>query len=358
MLADKETADQTITVHLRRDLLAADHLGSLRSFIGGRGAAAAHCDPRWIQTVCDGLSYPLYLLLAQQTNRVVGVLPLALVTSRLFGSFLVSLPYVNWGGVSAETETVGLAIIDRAVELADELDVRHLEFRHEMKWDHPALTKIMDAKVNMRLALAGSMDDLWQGLRPVVRTQIRKAQKLNLQTRFGGDELLDDYYRVFAQNMRDLGTPVYGKRLFQAMLGQFGEDAELSVVYQEKIPIASGIAVHGIGVTEVPSASALRKYRDTACNSLMYWALIQRSMERGQPCFDFGRSTIGSGTYQFKKKWGAKPSPTAWQYYVRKGEPSDMRPDGGKYDRMIQIWQRLPVWLTRRIGPYIVRGIP
>jgi FemAB-related protein (PEP-CTERM system-associated) len=319
---------------------------------------SAYRDPRWLTVLRDGLKHEPIVIEAHRGGTLVGMLPLSLVNSLLFGRYLVSLPYVNWAGIVCESADVAQALIDRAVTLADELDVRHLELRHEAEVQHPALTQRMDTKANMRLKLTGSAQDVWQQLRSVVRTQIRKGQGQGFEVQWGSVELLGDFYEVFAQNMRDLGTPVYGRGLFRSILAQFPGEAELCIVRLAGLPVAAAVAVHGDGITEVPSASVERAYRSTAANSFMYWELIQRAIGRGQRVFDFGRSTIDSGTFAFKKKWGAEPEPAIWQYYRRKGEVSDIRPDGGKYDRLIQVWKRIPVSVTKIIGPPIVRGIP
>jgi hypothetical protein len=118
------------------------------------------------------------------------------------------------------------------------------------------------------------------------------------------------------------------------------------------------LLIHGWGISEVPSASALREYRPTNANMLMYWHLLQRTIERGHRLFDFGRSSPDSSTYRFKQQWGAEPVPAQWQYYLREGSMDDMRPDRPRYRRLSRIWQRLPLALTRLLGPWIVRGIP
>jgi FemAB-related protein (PEP-CTERM system-associated) len=163
---------------------------------------------------------------------------------------------------------------------------------------------------------------------------------------------------VFSHNMRDLGTPVYGQALFRTVLQQFPGRAELCVVRAEGQAAAAALLLHGKGVTEVPSASALRRYNPTCANMLLYWHLLERSVERRQSVFDFGRSTRDSGTYAFKKQWGAVPEPAEWQYYLRTGTVGAMRPDDPGNQRLIRVWQRLPVSLTRWLGPPIVRGIP
>ncbi len=157
--------------------------------------------------------------------------------------------------------------------------------------------------------------------------------------------------------MRDLGTPVYSRKLFEAILHYFADSAEVCVVRLGETPVAGAIVVHGRGITEVPSASSLRQFNPLCANMLMYWNLLNRSMERGQAVFDFGRSTRGSSTYKFKKQWGAVEHQAVWQYALR-GDAAELNPDNPKYGRMVQLWKRLPVRITRMIGPAIVRGIP
>jgi FemAB-related protein (PEP-CTERM system-associated) len=236
--------------------------------------------------------------------------------------------------------------------------VKYLELRHERQISSTAFTDNVNGKVHMRLPLPSSPGKLWDALDGKVRNQVRKAQKNALTVVWGNEELLSEFYDVFSHNMRDLGTPVYGRSLFQSILRHLGESAELCIVRAEKKPIAAALLLHGRGISEVPSGSSLRAFNATNANMLMYWNLLQRSIERGQQLFDFGRSSANSSTYRFKKQWGAEPHPAEWQYHRRNGHVSDARPDNPRYQRLIRLWQRLPVWLTRCIGPSIVRGIP
>ncbi len=319
---------------------------------------------------------------AKQGSELVGVLPLQLVESRLFGRFLVSLPYVNTAGVVADSDSAAVALVDRAIQLADALDVKHLELRQERAVAHPKLIAGVTDKVHMRLALPATSDELWDAIKAKVRNQIRKAQKTDgFSVAWGGDELLPEFYDIFCRNMRDLGTPPFSRRLFAEILQAFpnvgqvfnlpGQQrdgqvenlpheaaAEICVVRLHGRPVASGLLIHGPGTTQVPSASSLREFNSTNANMLLYWNLLTRSIERGQREFDFGRSTRDGGTYKFKAQWGAVEHPAVWQHYVRRGQASDMRPTNGKFQKAIQVWQRLPVWLTKLIGPSIVRGIP
>lgn len=327
----------------------------------------------WWDSLVFGLGHRPYLLVSSSADSdVAGCLPLFLVSSWSFGRFLVSLPYLNSAGVilreSPTVDSFGVSeiqrsLIDRAVELADALDVKHLELRGENRVDHPAFNMERTDKVHMRLELPSTSELLKLSFKSKLRSQIKKSGEQTSEVFFGGIELLDDFYDVFSQNMRDLGTPVYSKRLFRAIFDSFGKTAdcglaEFCVVKIDNQPVSVALLVHHQSITEVPSASALRSWNSTGVNMWMYWNLLERAIEKGSREFDFGRSTLGSGTYKFKEQWGAKPYPAIWQYYVRKGDPSDMRPDSPTKVRFVNLWKKLPLWLTRLVGPSIVRGIP
>ncbi|MDZ4821435.1 MAG: FemAB family PEP-CTERM system-associated protein, partial [Planctomycetota bacterium] len=268
------------------------------------------------------------------------------------------LPYLNRGGVIATSPAVATCLVDRAVELADKLRVKFLELRHEQPVEHPALGVTMTSKVHMQLDLPASAEQLWSDLDAKVRNQIRKGQKQEFQVRWGTTKLLNDFYHVFSRNMRDLGTPVYSRKLFEAILKQFDSEAELCVIYKDNKPAAAALLIHGSQCTEVPSASALREYNSLNANMFMYWQLLERAVQRKQAMFDFGRSSIDSPTYRFKKQWGAKPQPATWQYYLRQGDKDQMRPSNKKFDLMSRAWRKLPLSVTRLLGPAIVRGVP
>lgn len=328
-------------------------------YLTDKGHAGFYQRAEWQRVLQQGLQQQPVCLQALDGGRLAGVLPLAFVESRLFGRFLVSLPYLNSSGVVADSPAAATALIDRAIEFADRLDVRYLELRHETPVAHPKLVEAVTDKVHMRLALPNTTDELWSSFKSKLRSQIRKPlNNESLTVHWGQHDLLDEFYSVFARNMRDLGTPPFSRDLFDSILAEFPGDAELCCIRQNGEPIASGLLVHGPGVTEVPSASSLRQFNSTSANMLLYWHLLGHAVERGQDVFDFGRSSKNCGTFRFKSQWGAKPSPAVWQHYVRQGEANDMRPNSGRYDLMIRAWQKLPVWATRFIGPTIVRGIP
>lgn len=351
-------AERTIEVrlHQRGEVRAAAE--RLAAWTMGPRPAWLSRHPAWLTVLQYGMQHIPYLLEAVENGRTVGVLPLAFVQSLLFGKFLVSLPWLNMGGIVATDDEVANRLIDQAVELADRLRVRYLELRHERFVDHPSLTAKQTHKVHMRLKLPDFPGPLWESFPAKVRNQVRKGQKQSLQVVWGRRELLPEFYAVMSENMRDLGSPVFPLRLYAEILRTFPDRSELCVVRHPHGPVAAALLLHGDGVTEVPNAGSLRAYNPTCANMLMYWHLLERAIQRQQAIFDFGRSTPDSGTYRFKEQWGASPEPSVWQYYVRRGQITEMRRDHPKYQRMVRWWQRLPLGISRFLGPRIVRGIP
>jgi FemAB-related protein (PEP-CTERM system-associated) len=359
MNAPKLISTQPLTVRLLDATSLPGALPRLEAFQLRRGPLmplSRH--PAWLGVLERGLRHTPYCLEATDGEQTRGFLSLADVRSLLFGRFLVGLPYLNYGGLETDDEQTGRALLDHAVQLADRLGVRYLEVRHEHAVGHPALGHVRNDKIHMRLDLPASAGKLWDDLDAKVRNQVRKGQKAGLSVTWGGLDHLDDFYAVFSRNMRDLGTPVYGRRLFQEVLLQFPARAELCVVRAGALPVASALLLHGWGVTEVPSASSLRSHNHTCANMLMYWHLLERAVGRGQDVFDFGRSSQDSPTLRFKKQWGAAPGASEWQFYLRGGEPGGLKKESPRYQRMIRLWQRLPLRVANWIGPRVVRGIP
>lgn len=346
-----------ILVHTRQSL--ARRLEALTEFVqASADLVPLGKHPAWLNVFQAAFEHEPYAVEAVSAGKTVGFLPLAHLDTLLFGKFLVSLPYLNSNGPIAASPGVERLLASRAVALAEELNVRHLELRNEAALVHPGLNAENTSKVHMRLKLPAVSQQLWKDLDPKVRNQVRKGEKHQFSVAWGGLELLAPFHDVLSRNMRDLGSPVYGVELFREILATFPDAAEICVVRDSSKPIGAALLLHGRGVTETPTASSLKEYNPTSANMFMYWRLLERAVERRQKVFDFGRSTTDGNTYRFKKQWGAEPHPAVWQYHVIRGDVGDMRPDNPRYRRAIQLWQRLPLFAARFLGPRIVRGIP
>jgi FemAB-related protein (PEP-CTERM system-associated) len=293
----------------------------------------------------------------RRDGALTGVLPLVFFRSPLFGRFAVSLPFVNYGGLLAEDPGDREALVAEATAQARAHGCAHVELRHigRLLPAHPARTH----KVTMWLSLPATAEALWEGFDRKVRNQVRKAEKSGLVAESGGAELLDAFYPVFAQNMRDLGTPVYPKAFFAEVLAAFPDATRVFLVRKDGQPIAGSITYTFGGAMQVPWASSLREFLALSPNNALYWEMLRHAVGAGCRRFDFGRSTPEEGTYQFKKQWGAEPEPLHWEYVLLTGtDLPDQSPKNPKFRLAIDTWKKLPLAVANRLGPAIVRNIP
>jgi serine/alanine adding enzyme len=292
--------------------------------------------------------------MARLNGEVCGVLPLVLIKSWLFGRTLTSLPFVNYGGVVADSEPIARALLAEAASVAKTRNASHVELRHTDRVFEDLPCK--QHKVSMRLPLRAGM---WEVIDRKVRNQIRKAEKSELTVQRGGAELVGEFYTVFARNMRDLGTPVYARALFDNVLQAFPDRARILVVRLKGAPIAAGLTFRTGAMVEVPWASSIREFNNLCPNHLLYWHIIEAAVAEGAEILDFGRSTPNEGTFKFKEQWGAVPVKLHWEYSLtRAGGLPDQSPKNPKFRLMIESWKRCPLWLANAVGPHIVRSIP
>lgn len=314
--------------------------------------------PAWVSVVEESFGHKtFYLACGDGDGAVRGVLPLVHMKSRIFGNFLVSMPFFNYGGVCAEDEDGRSRLVEEAVRIARDAGASHIEFRQEAPLPNgfPAKT----TKVSMRLPLPASAEELMRSFPSKLRSQIRRPGKEGMTARVGGVEDLDAFYEVFAVNMRRLGTPVLPRRFFAAIFRHFPDETRICSVYRGGVPVASGFLIGFKERLEIPWASSLSEYNRYSPNMLLYWTCLEFACDRGYRVYDFGRSTAGEMTYRFKEQWGAEPLQLHWHYWLDEGRSMpDLSPGNPKYRLAIAVWKRLPLAATKILGPRVVRNIP
>lgn len=311
----------------------------------------------WRALISNVFGHRTYYLYAQSRNEVIaGVLPLVQLKSRLFGNYMVSMPYFNYGGVLASTPETASALQEAAETLAKSSGVSHIEYRDSKHYCGYAVKK---EKVNMHLVLPEEEKQLWKALGSKLRAQIKRPLREHPEVKIGGVEMLSAFYKVFALNMRDLGTPVYPQRFFAEILRTFPVHSRIIVIFIHGEPAAAGFLLGYKNRLEIPWASSSRKYNKLGVNMLLYWEVLKFAIDNGYHIFDFGRSSIDSGTYRFKKQWGAEPKQLYLHYWLTEhATVPELNPDNPKYKWAIRIWRRLPVRLTCLIGPQLVKNLP
>ncbi|MFQ5560172.1 MAG: FemAB family XrtA/PEP-CTERM system-associated protein [Nitrospinota bacterium] len=331
-------------------------------FVDKHPYATPYHDFSWRELLEETYGHKCFYLLAEREGRVSGVLPMILVKPPFLGGTLVSLPFCDIGGALALDDDVKSSLVLEAVDVAKGLNVHKVELREdtppEYLQKHALTVGTRTHKVRMILTLPETSELLWSSFKAKLRSQVRKAEKNGL--RFSWGERVEDtdaFYSVFSTNMKELGSPVHAKSLFQALYRKY-KNARFGLVYFENTPVGAGVILFTGSRVSIPWASTLLEYNRLSPNMLMYWNFLKFSCESGFETFDFGRSSPGEGTYRFKEQWGARPQPLCWNMVHLAGKPDESSSvDSGKKKIVIRAWKALPLQAANLLGPILRKYI-
>ena len=295
-----------------------------------------------------------YYLYALDGDTVVGVLPLGHIKSLLFGNTLISTPFAVYGGILADNDEVKSLLRQAACELAEELNVDHLELRN-LKRDNPDWpTK--ELYVYFKKELADNDDDNLKAIPRKQRAMVRKGIKADLKYQINDD--VETFFQAYSESVKNLGTPVFPKKLFKSLLEVFKDKADILTVTKDDTLVASVLNFYFKDTVLPYYGGGTSAARFLKGNDFMYWSLMQHSVQKGITSFDYGRSKEGTGSYSFKKNWGFEPQPLYYEYYLVKAkEISEINPLNPKYQFFIKLWQKLPLRLSQILGPILARDL-
>lgn len=320
------------------------------------GANIAH-PIGWMSVIKDGLGHRPRYILAVEDNSVKGILPLAVVKTWWQSRYIISLPWIDYGGICADSPQIERLLKEEACRITENEKAQFMELRSVKAGDLDL--DLRQDKYTFLLQLDNDSELIWKGFNAKLRNQIRKSRKSGLTTEFGGVERLPDFYKVFSWKMRDLGTPVWGYKFFESILNIFPETARLILVKKDERVIAGGLVLSFKDRMYVPSAASYRDVLKFCPNNALYWEVIKKGCEEGYKYFDFGRSTLDSNTYQFKKQWVPDPTPLTWQYYLNKADEVPLiNPNNPKYRLFINLWRKLPMPVANFLGPKVIKNFP
>ncbi|ORJ63387.1 FemAB family XrtA/PEP-CTERM system-associated protein [Geothermobacter hydrogeniphilus] len=310
----------------------------------------------WQEAVQRAYGFPAHYLLAEVEGQVRGVLPLIAFKQPFRSPRLVSLPYCDLGGVLADDRETASALVGAALRSAEQIGADGVEIRMT---DETGRMETPGAKVRMVMDLPDSAERLLAGFKAKLRSQVKKPARDGLRAELGGAGLVAPFYRVFAENMRALGSPVHSRGWLDAVVAGYGEQCRVGLVTTADGTVAAGgiMLLHGRTVS-IPWASALRRYNSLNPNMLLYWTFLAYAADHGFRCFDFGRSTPDSGTFRFKRQWGARPVPIARVHYGVDGKSVRQATPGGAARGVAgALWQKIPRPVCNRLGPVLRRCI-
>ncbi|MBI5468421.1 MAG: FemAB family PEP-CTERM system-associated protein [Deltaproteobacteria bacterium] len=327
----------------------------------------------WKDAVETVFGHKPHYIMAERDGKITGILPLFEVKSRLFGHALTSVPFGVYGGISAQ-DAESHRVLERSARiLAEAIGVNYLELRDV---DSPGATEEANGAeeipagmnkdgwiskglyVTFKKPILETVDTNFEAIPRKQRRMIRQGMKLDLTSRVGRLEDLEEFYRIYARNVRDLGSPVFPISFFRTLMKNFGDSFILSVWKGGEM--VAGVLTFIYKDTLMPYyGGGLREYFEFAINDFMYWELLKWGCENGYRVFDFGRSKKDTGSYHFKRHWGFEPAELDYRYYlVRSKEMPNVSPVNPKYRLFVNLWKRLPFPVANWLGPKLVRGIP
>lgn len=283
----------------------------------------------WKEAVEQAYGFKGFYLIAQNNNQITGILPFIHVKLSFLPGNLISLPYCDAGGPLADSPEIERKLVLTALKFSGKNGLSPLVVRSIQNFAdiNPDLT-VNRVKARMLLNLPDDSEKLLASLKAKVRSQVKKPVRDGLTIQTGGQELLHDFYRLFSENMRDLGSPVHSKKWFKNILKAYKNRGHLFLVRMpDKTPAAGGILLCHPNTVAVPWASSLRRFNRSNPNMLLYWSFLKFASDNGYKKFDFGRSTPGEGTFRFKKQWGATPAFLHWtEFKTGRNVTSDLLP--------------------------------
>lgn len=299
-----------------------------------------------------------HFLIAERDGVILGVLPLVHLKSRLFGSSLVSTAFCVVGGPLVTDPAALAALDDAATTLAQKLGVGHLEYRLRapLHDDDHHWERCSDLYVTFQKEISAKDDDNLKAIPRKQRAMVRKGIKLGL----AGEETADPdaLHGIYAQSVHNLGTPVFSQMYFRVLKEVFGDQCELLLIKSAAETVAGVMSFRYNGVVLPYYGGGSMAARAVAGNDFMYWEVMRRAAARGDRIFDFGRSKCGTGSYNFKKYWGFEPEPLHYEYRLiaAKSVPEN-NPLNPKYRLAIKAWQKMPLWLANKMGPFLSRSL-
>jgi FemAB-related protein (PEP-CTERM system-associated) len=345
------------------DLRDANEVARLDAWVMAQDDSLPFHRPAWQIAIANATGHEAIMLVAEdKSHEIAGILPLHIIHSGLFGRALVSSGFAVGGGVLSLSANATRRLIAAAWDIAERRSCPTVELRGgalPIGRDANDWTIKRDAHANFKRPLCADADAELLAIPRKQRAEVRKGLDGNLTIETGrGPRDLDWHYAIYAESVRNLGTPVFPKELMQSVIEQFGNNADILTVLSDGKPVASVLSLYHNGVVMPYWGGGIWEARRLRANDIMYYALMNHARGRGCTHFDFGRSKTGSGAYSFKKNWGFEPEPMAYAIRTADGsEPRDVNPNSPKYRLQISLWQKLPLSVANRIGPMIARGL-
>jgi len=340
---------------LQVEPLTASLTPAWEAFVHRAAGASFFHHAGWKTVIERSFGHDCHFLVARRQQRISGILPMVHIDSRLFGKALISTAFGVVGGPIADDEASLGALDDAARRMAEQLDVDYLEYRlaEPSKRAWPADT---GTYAQFRKPLADDPEQILPSVPRKRRAEVRKAIAAGLTSRCERD--VEHFFPVYAESVRNLGTPVFAKSYFRNLLQVFGDDCDVLTVFDGDRPVSSVLSFYFRDTVLPYYGGGTAAARALASNDFMYWQLMRRASKRGFRVFDFGRSKIGSGAFAYKQHWGFEAKPLSYEYLLLRRESlPQVNPSNPKFHLLIALWKRLPLAVCNLLGPRLARDL-
>jgi FemAB-related protein (PEP-CTERM system-associated) len=346
------------------------HADAWDAFVTSHAAGSFFHLAAWANVITAAFGHASHYTLAERDGSIVGVLPLVQMKTLLFGNTLVSTPFCVYGGPLAADPEAAAALAAHAEALRTQTGASAVEFRHREPVDDASEIGVSqvdncqagnwlagpDLYVTFRKPIVASDEANMKAIPRKQRAMVRKGVQNGLVSVV--DQDADKLHAVYAESVRNLGTPVFARRYFRLLLSAFRHCADVVTVMDRGVPVAAVLNFYFRDEVLPYYGGGTRVARQVAGNDFMYWEVLRRAAARGVRLFDFGRSKIGTGAFAFKHNWGFDPAHLHYRFNVTPGATiPDHNPLNPKYRLFIAAWKRLPLALANVLGPPIVRGL-
>jgi FemAB-related protein (PEP-CTERM system-associated) len=342
------------------DLGQTDESARIEAFVAAHAQATPFHRPAWLLAVTRGTGNQALALLGERNGEITAYLPLSAVHSPIFGNLLASSGFAVGGGILAAEVAEAQSCFGAAEELAHRLSCPAIELRGGMLPEgRQGWTIRSESHCGFTAPLAADAEAQLLAIPRKQRAEVRKGLEQGFEVEIGSSERdRAAHYAVYAESVRNLGTPVFPRALFAAVLDGFGEDADIVTIRHRGRPVASVLSLYHRGAVMPYWGGGTRAARQLRANDAMYFELMRHARRRGCTHFDFGRSKTGSGPYAFKRNWGFAPEPLSYACWTAPGaEKRDADPTSASHALQVALWRRLPLAIANRFGPAIARGL-
>lgn len=345
--------DRTATLMV--EYLAPSDAALWDTYVDGHPLSTPFHRTAWANAVEQAFNRRVYMVYVTRAGRICGVLPLTHIKSRIFGSSLISCGFAVYGGPLADDQDAHDALDEEASRLMKTLDVPVVEYRNQEVL-RPNWPSKSDVYATFKKVIDGNSDVNLKAIPRKQRAMVRKGIKYGLKARV--EDNGDAHFHLYATSLRNLGTPTFPKKFFDALRQGFGANCDILTISHDGQDLCSVLSFYHKGEVLPYFGGGVLEAKHYAANDFMYWSLMEHARDRGCHSFDFGRSKTGTGAFAFKKNWGFEPRALHYEYMLEEGySVPNINPLNPKYRLMVAAWKKLPLAVANKLGPFINRSL-